>query len=49
MSVVEPMRNLFLGIAKRFFVHWVKNELLTKADFEWISERIAEINVPLAY
>lgn len=44
-SVVEPMHNLFLGTAKRFFVHWVENELLTKADLELIGERISELNV----
>lgn len=45
-SVVEPMHNLFLGTAKRFFVHWVENELLTKADLELIGGRISELNVP---
>lgn len=45
-SVVEPMHNLFLGTANRFFVHWVENELLTKAELELIGGRISELNVP---
>ena len=45
-SVVEPMHNLFLGTAKRFFVHWVENDVLSKADLETISQRLQEFNVP---
>ena len=45
-SVVEPMHNLFLGTAKRFFVHWVETELLSKAALETIGERVAEFNTP---
>src|SRR2546430_17389421 len=45
--VVDPMYNLFLGIAhwivKRL---WIDNEKITKVDLELMEKRVKQIKVP---
>lgn len=46
-AVIDPMHNLYLGTAKHVLSIWKDSEILIKAKFLTIQEKIQKINVPL--
>ena len=46
-AVIDPMHNLYLGTAKHVMSIWKDRDILTKANFLTIQEKIEKINVPL--
>lgn len=46
-TVIDPMHNLFLGTAKHLLTMLKDRDILNKAHFLTIQEKIENINVPL--
>ena len=47
MCVIDPMHNLFLGIAKHYIHHiWIDTGIISSADFETIQDRVNRMIVP---
>ena len=46
MLVVDPMHNLFLGTAKHMLKLWLKNELISKNNFDSLQNVVDSIVVP---
>ena len=46
-TVIDPMHNLFLGIAKHLITIWKDNGILTNIHFQNIQQKIEIMNVPL--
>ena len=44
--VIDPMHNLFLGIAKHTVGVWKELKIITDKDFETIQERVDQMNPP---
>ena len=45
-TVIDPMHNLWLGTAEKFFRTLVKEEYLIKDDLEIIREKVEAFEVP---
>lgn len=47
MLVVDPMHNLFLGIAKHYLKSiWIEKDIISNDDFELIQQRVDSTTVP---
>lgn len=45
-AVVDPMHNLYIGVAKHSLEVWIDQGILTKKDFDVIEQRISKILTP---
>ena len=47
MLIVDPMHNLYIGIAKHIFLRvWIKRGILDSSALQMINQRISSIAVP---
>ena len=46
-AVIDPMHNLFLGTSKHIMGIWKDRDIISKAQFQQIQEKIEHVNVPL--
>ena len=46
MCIIDPMHNLFLGIAKHMIESWKKLGILSHADFQCIQEKVNSFVTP---
>jgi hypothetical protein len=45
-TVIDPMHNLFLGLAKRTLKLWIKNEILSEKHLQMIQKRVNAVIPP---